>query len=104
MKTVAEISIESIGDESQRDAVSQALRVLTAHRLKADAHGMGTELEGELDEVLKAVAAVHQHLHENGMVRLVTTLKLETRTDKQPSIEERDQAVGAGTRTVAPQP
>ena len=37
-------------------------------------------------EALAAVGQVHEVLHGEGSVRLVSYLKLETRTDKEPTL------------------
>jgi uncharacterized protein (TIGR00106 family) len=49
-------------------------------------HGQGTNVEGELDDILAAVKAIHEVLHAEGTVRLATFVKIGTRTDKEPSL------------------
>jgi uncharacterized protein YqgV (UPF0045/DUF77 family) len=49
-------------------------------------HASGTNIEGALSEILAVVEKIHAVLHEQGTVRLVSYLKLETRTDKEPSL------------------
>ena len=40
----------------------------------------------ELQQIFDAVRMVHETLHGEGVVRLVTNMKLGTRTDKEPSL------------------
>jgi uncharacterized protein (TIGR00106 family) len=95
MKAVAEIAVQSIGDESQRRAVASAIRILEDRGLRTRAHAMGTDVEGSLEDVLGAVQAVHEGLHAAGLARIETTLKIETRTDKLPQLAARDRAAHA---------
>jgi uncharacterized protein YqgV (UPF0045/DUF77 family) len=39
-----------------------------------------------MDDILDAVRSVHEALHDSGTVRIVSYLKLETRTDKTPTL------------------
>lgn len=89
MKATAELQVVPVGSGSSlRQEISRALEVLGAHPdLRCETHAAGTDIEGELDDILKAVAEVHATLHEEGSVRLLSTLKLETRTDKTPTLE-----------------
>ena len=60
--------------------------LLQEHDFIVETHASGTNIEGELGEILAAVAQVHETLHAEGSVRLVSYLKLETRTDKTPTL------------------
>jgi uncharacterized protein (TIGR00106 family) len=75
--------------------VKSALSVLQRRGLHAQTHAMGTDVEGDLDEVLRAVQAVHEQLHADGAVRIETTLRIETRRDKEPKIHARDRVARA---------
>ena len=46
----------------------------------------GPILKEKLADILAAVAQIHEALHTEGCVRLVSYLKLETRTDKLPTL------------------
>jgi len=60
--------------------------VLEATGLHIELHAYGTNVEGELADILDAVRRVHETLHADGTVRLSTAIKLGTRTDKEPSL------------------
>lgn len=70
-----------------RDEVKRAHAILEESGLKVTLHPNGTSVEGELDAILAAVARIHETLHAEGVVRLVSFVKVATRTDKTPSLE-----------------
>jgi hypothetical protein len=51
-----------------------------------ETHASGTNVEGDLSQILQAVERVHAVLHAEGTVRLITVVKLATRTDKVPTL------------------
>jgi len=87
MKAVAEVQVIPIGvGVSVRREVQRAHEILKASGLRVELHAYGTNVEGELSAILRAVEEVHRTLHAEGTVRLSTLLKLGTRTDKEPSL------------------
>jgi len=51
-----------------------------------ETHASGTNIEGELTDILAVVEEIHATLHREGSIRLLSYLKLETRTDKVPTL------------------
>jgi len=87
MKATAEIQVVPIGSGvSVRKEVQRAHQVLVDSGLQVALHAYGTNVEGELGDILDAVRRVHETLHAEGVVRLSTAIKLGTRTDKEPSL------------------
>lgn len=87
MRATAEVQVIPIGSGvSVRREVQRAHGVLADAGLHAELHGNGTNLEGELANILEAVRRVHEILHSEGTVRIATFLKIGTRTDKEPSL------------------
>lgn len=87
MQATAELQIIPLGrGVSVRNEVRRAVDLLRESGLTVETHASGTNLEGELQTVLKYVARIHEDLHAAGTVRLVSYLKLETRTDKSISL------------------
>lgn len=87
MHATAEIQVVPIGDGvSVRTEILRVVELLRGHDFLIETHASGTNIEGELTEILAAVARVHETLHKEGTIRLVSYLKLETRTDKQPTL------------------
>lgn len=87
MRATAEVQVIPIGvGVSVRKEVQRAHRMLEASGLRVELHGNGTNVEGELSDILDVVRRIHETLHAEGAPRLSTHLKLGTRTDKEPSL------------------
>lgn len=88
MKATAEIQVIPIGSGvSVRAEVERAHEILEASGIGAQLHGNGTNVEGELQDILEAVREVHETLHAEGTVRISSFIKIGTRTDKEPSLK-----------------
>ncbi len=87
MKATAELQVVPIGDGvSVRRQIAHVVQLLNRHDFVVETHASGTNIEGAMAEILAAVAEIHAALHADGSVRLVSYLKLETRTDKPPTL------------------
>lgn len=87
MKATAELQVIPLGaGVSVRKEVTRIVELLRGHDFVLETHAAGTDIEGELDDILAAVRQIHATLHAEGSVRLVSYLKLETRTDKEPTL------------------
>ena len=87
MRALAEIQVIPIGvGVSVRTEVKRAHQLLAESGLKVELHSYGTNVEGDLGQVLDAVKHVHETLHAEGVVRLSTFIKLGTRSDKEPTL------------------
>ena len=62
------------------------IKLLQEYDFIIETHASGTNIEGELTDILAAVEKIHDVLHKEGCVRLVSYLKVETRTDKIPTL------------------
>lgn len=87
MKATADLQVIPLGEGvSVREQIIQVVERLKESDFTIHSHAAGTNIEGELSDILAAVEAIHAMLHESGSVRLVSYLKLETRTDKTPTL------------------
>ncbi len=87
MKATAELQVVPVGEGvSVRKQVKRVVQMLSAGEFILETHASGTNIEGELDDILEVVAKIHEQMHAEGSVRLVSYLKLETRTDKVPTL------------------
>ena len=87
MKATAELQVVPVGaGVSVRTEVTRIVELLGNHDFIMETHASGTNIEGELDDILDALKQIHATLHAEGTVRLVSYLKLETRTDKTPTL------------------
>jgi uncharacterized protein (TIGR00106 family) len=88
LKATGDIQCIPIGSGvSVRAEVKKAHQILERAGLNATLHPNGTSVEGELEQILAAVQQIHEMLHAEGVVRLVSFVKIATRTDKQPSLK-----------------
>ena len=87
MKATAELQVIPIGTGvSVRKEVKSVVTLLNNFDFIIETHASGTNIEGKLSDILLAVERIHQLMHEQGVVRIVSYLKLETRTDKAPTL------------------
>lgn len=87
MKATAELQVIPLGaGVSVRREVTRIVELLRGYDFVLETHASGTDIEGELDDILAAVREIHTTLHAEGSVRLISYLKLETRTDKVPTL------------------
>jgi uncharacterized protein (TIGR00106 family) len=83
MKTIAELQVIPIGNGvSVRKEVVRVVEMLRAYDFVIETHAAGTDIEGEMSDILAAIHHIHKTMHEEGTIRLISYLKLETRTDK----------------------
>jgi len=87
MKATAELQVIPLGQwVSVRKEIRRVVDLLQSHDFLIETHASGTNIEGKLDDILAAVKQIHEVLHAEGSVRLISLLKLETRIDKTPTL------------------
>ena len=87
MKATAELQVVPIGSGvSVRKEITRVVEMLKERGFIVETHASGTNIEGELGEILDAVEQIHETMHQEGSIRLVSYLKLETRMDKVPTL------------------
>ncbi len=87
MKAIVEVQIIPIGaGVSVRKEVMRAHGLLEESGLEIVLHANGSNMEGELEDVLAAIRHAIETLHAEGVTRLSTHIKIGTRTDKVPSM------------------
>ena len=93
---IAEVSVVPIGTKtpSVSKYVAKALKVLAEEKgVKYQLTAMGTLIEGELDEVLKAAKKMHECLFDEDIKRVVSTIKIDERRDKSLSMNYKVESV-----------
>jgi uncharacterized protein (TIGR00106 family) len=63
--------------------------VLNQAGLKIQLHPNGTAIEGEWEPVFQAIQACHQALHAMGCPSVFSTVPINTRTDREQSLEDK---------------
>jgi uncharacterized protein (TIGR00106 family) len=90
MQVMIDLCVVPIGvGVSVSNEIAECQRIIRAAGLKSSLHPYGTVIEGDWDAVMACVKACHQRLHELGVPRVFTNMKLGTRTDKTQSMEDK---------------
>ena len=90
MNAIAEFTIIPLGvGVSLSKYVAVCEKVLLASGLSYELHANGTNLEGEWDEVMQAIKTCHEKLHEMGVLRISTIIKIGTRTDRAQTMADK---------------
>ncbi len=90
MKVLVDFTIVPLGV-----GVSVSAYVAACERILAEAgvdyalHANGTNIEGEWETVFAAVRACHEKVHAMGAPRIFSTLKVNTRTDREQSLADK---------------
>jgi uncharacterized protein (TIGR00106 family) len=95
LMAIAELSIVPIGTESTSlsSYVAACVGVLKDSGLTHEVHGMGTIIEGELKEILDVVLKMHEVPFKAGALRVVTSIKIDDRRDKEASAKAKVESV-----------
>lgn len=92
---IVEVSVVPIGrqDTSLSEFVAGAVAILRESGLKYDLTAMGTIISGDLDEVLVVVRKMHESCFEGGVLRVLTTVKIDDRRDRRATPEQKVKSV-----------
>lgn len=64
-------------------------KVLKASGLKYTLHSAGTTVEGPWDQVMTAIGKAHAVVHKRGVVRVQSSMRVGSRTDKKQTAEDK---------------
>ena len=96
MKVIVDLCVVPIGvGVHLAPYIAACETVLTEAGLKIQLHPNGTAIEGEWEQVFQAIEACHQAVHAMGCPRVYTTVKINTRTDKDQTLEDKVASVQA---------
>lgn len=97
LNCIADVCIVPIGTGTA--SVSDEIALITRHlRANSDGltvtlHSAGTTIEGNWDKVMGKIGQLHELLHENGVVRIQSDIRVGTRTDKTQTALDKVNAV-----------
>ena len=86
---MVEVSIVPVGTEtaSLSKYIAKAVQVLQGEKdISYELTAMGTIIEGDLERLLTLVKKMHQSAFDAGIMRVVTTVKIDERRDKTSSM------------------
>ena len=89
---LVEVSIIPLGTPtpSVSQYIAQAVKVLEGEKdIKYELTAMGTIIEGDLERVLTLARKMHQAVFNAGIMRVVTTIKIDDRRDKRASMDSK---------------
>jgi len=90
MKVILDFCVVPIGvGVSVSRYIAACERILEDRGLVHAMHAYGTNVEGEWDEVMAAVKACHEKVHEMGAPRISTTIRLGTRIDREQTMDDK---------------
>ncbi|HOO62654.1 MAG TPA: MTH1187 family thiamine-binding protein [Synergistaceae bacterium] len=94
-KVIAELVVVPLGTATPSVSayVAEVEKKLREFSLEIRLTPMGTILEGELPEILRAVQETHEIPFTHGALRVATTLRLDERRDKNLSMDGKIRAV-----------
>ena len=94
MKAIADLCIVPLGvGVSLGSYIAACEKILIRAGLKVRLHGYGTNMEGEWDQVMQAIKECHETLHQMGVPRISSSIRLGTRVDRQQTIEDKIRSV-----------
>ncbi|TVY51618.1 UPF0045 protein ECM15, partial [Lachnellula cervina] len=88
---VADFCLIPIGTPtaSVSNEVAAVQRLMKASGLEYSMHSAGTTVEGEWDAVMKLIGQAHTLVHQNGVIRIQSDIRVGTRTDKKQHFSEK---------------
>jgi uncharacterized protein (TIGR00106 family) len=96
MKVIVDLCLVPIGvGVHLAPYVATCERVLAAAGIKIQLHPNGTAIEGEWGPVFAAIEACHQAVHAMGCPRVYTSVSINTRTDRDQTLEDKVASVQA---------
>ncbi|MCX5931544.1 MAG: MTH1187 family thiamine-binding protein [Cyanobacteria bacterium] len=96
MKVIVDLCVVPIGvGVHLAPYIAACERVLLNAGLKIQLHPNGTAIEGEWGPVFAAIEECHGEIHGMGCPRLYTTVKVNTRTDRDQTLEDKVTSVEA---------
>src|SRR3972149_2247493 len=85
---IVELSIIPIGvGTSLSEYVAMVMKIIQESRLKYESHSMGTNIEGEWDEIMPLIKRCHKGIYKKGVQKISTTLRISERIDKPYTME-----------------
>ena len=94
MKVIVDLCVTPLGvGVSVSKHVVACQRVLEEAGLVHQLHANGTNIEGDWDEVFAAIKSCHEVVHDMGVPRISTSIKVGTRTDREQTMTDKLRSV-----------
>ncbi len=92
---ILEISVVPIGtgDTSLSAYVADCIRILKMEKVHYELTSMGTNIEGDLKDLIRVALKMHQEPFKKGATRVLTTLKIDDRRDQKGTLSQKKKSV-----------
>lgn len=91
LNCIADLCLIPIGTAtpSVSDYIVECEKLIQKSGLKNKLHSAGTTIEGPWDEVMTLIGTLHEKVHEMGIYRVQSDIRVGTRTDKAQSMQDK---------------
>ncbi|ODV79311.1 uncharacterized protein CANTADRAFT_95628 [Suhomyces tanzawaensis NRRL Y-17324] len=89
------------GSASVSDEVTKITKLAQDSHLATTLHSAGTTIDGPWNEVMDLIGQMHQILHDSGVVRIQSDIRVGTRTDKNQSPQDKIDVVQSKLKNLA---
>lgn len=88
---IAEITVIPVGTPTPSigDWIAEAVKVLEKEKIKYEVSSMGTLLEGKHSDIFRVASKMHMAALKKGTKRVVTTMVIDDRRDKEVSMKSK---------------
>ncbi len=88
---IVEISVVPVGTNTASVSryVRTALEIIKNSGLNYSVNPMGTCIEGDWETIFQTIRQIHEKLTSIGCPRLITTIKIDDRRDKQQTMQDK---------------
>lgn len=73
--------------------IKACIKIIEKHNLNHEIGPNGTAIEGEWDKVFKCIKHCHEKVHQLGAIRIYSTMKVNTRTDRKQLFSEKVESI-----------
>ena len=94
MKVLIDLCVVPLGvGVSVSKYVAVCEKIILDAGLKSNLHANGTNIEGDWDEVFAAIKRCHEVIHEMDAPRIFTSLRINTRIDREQTLQDKIDSV-----------
>ena len=94
MNVMIDLCVVPVGvGVSVSEYVAECERIIKAAGLSSQLHAYGTTIEGEWDTVMNTIKRCHERVHEMGSPRIMSIVKIGTRTDREQTMQDKIDSV-----------
>ena len=100
LNCIADVCLIPIGTTtpSVSKYVIECEKLIQQSGLESTLHSAGTTIEGPWTEVMELIGKLHERVHELGILRVQSDIRVGTRTDKTQTMQDKIDTVLAGLK------